>query len=63
MVCKYCGGDVDDPMWDDVCRECEHEMYHDQGSRFEPACDMCIGEAEDHYEQGQTFNGKEWIYA
>lgn len=50
MVCKYCGGEVDDPFWDDTCRECEHEMNH---SGFcDPNCQECLWDAEDRYEQG-----------
>ena len=49
MDCKFCGGPVDDPFWDEVCNECEHEYFHG-GS--DPNCSMCWADADDAYEQG-----------
>lgn len=45
MTCRICGGEVDDPFWDDLCPECEHEMHHDAGN-FHPECGWCASEAE-----------------
>lgn len=51
MDCKWCGGPVDDPFWDDTCPECEHEMYHSREA-FYPSCSMCLADADDDYQQG-----------
>ncbi len=53
MDCKYCGGPVDDPFWDDTCRECEHEYFH---VKFDANCSMCLSDADDAYQQGYDFD-------
>jgi len=49
MNCRICGANVDDPFWDDLCPECEHDLYHRDsgGVAIFPGCSFCITEAED----------------
>jgi hypothetical protein len=51
---------VDDPFWDELCHECQHDEFHDD-AHFEVSCGSCIAEAEQHYEDGLRWNGKRWV--
>lgn len=45
MTCRICGGEVDDPFWDDLCPECEHDIEHDPFVDC-GICGMCAAEVE-----------------
>ena len=55
MECRICGDAVDDPFWDELCPECEHDLQHGHGDVVNhPGCSFCIGEAEDEFGYGDA---------
>ena len=38
--CPNCGGNIDDPFWDNLCFECDHRK-HAVAPWDAPDCDLC----------------------